>query len=106
MHNILEYLEMHSNDVENRSIFGDKNGVLTYESMCFLSQKIGSAIAKSGKIHRPVAVYLDKSIDGLACFFGTIYSGNFYVPIDREMPLERIKNIFQVLKPIAVISDK
>jgi D-alanine--poly(phosphoribitol) ligase subunit 1 len=106
MHNILEYLEMHSNDVENRSIFGDKNGVLTYESMCFLSQKIGSAIAKSGKIHRPVAVYLDKSIDGLACFFGTIYSGNFYVPIDREMPLERIKNIFQVLKPIAVISDR
>lgn len=106
MHNILEYLEMHSDNYENKSIFGDKNSALTYKNMCLLSKKIGSAIGKSGKEHRPVAIYLDKSIDELACFFGTIYSGNFYVPIDREMPLERIKNIFQILKPITIISDK
>ena len=106
MHNILEYLEMHSNNQKNTSKFEDNDNVITYKTMILSAKKIGSVISKLGEIRRPIAIYLDKSVDELACFFGVIYSGNFYVPIDPELPLQRIKIIFEVLKPICVIADR
>ncbi len=105
MYNVLEYLEKYSANQEGNSIFEDKDSTLSYKSMTILAKKIGTALSRWGG-RKPIAIFLDKSVDELACFFGVIYSGNFYVPIDYEMPLERIKLIFQVLKPAVVVSDK
>ncbi|MCI8830501.1 MAG: D-alanine--poly(phosphoribitol) ligase [Lachnospiraceae bacterium] len=106
MPNILEYLEIHSNNKKNKSRFEDKDNVMNYQSMTLSAKKIGSAISKYGFARNPIAIYLDKSVDELACFFGVIYSGNFYVPIDPELPLQRIKTIFEVLKPVGVITKE
>ena len=35
-----------------------------------------------------------------------VYSGNFYVPVDAQTPIERLKNICRTLDPIAVIVDE
>lgn len=104
MRNVLEYLEMHSNNNKNKSRFEDKDNVMDYRSMTLYAKKIGSVLSQNGSARRPVAIYLDKSVDELACFFGVIYSGNFYVPIDSELPLQRIKTIFEDLKPVAIIA--
>lgn len=42
----------------------------------------------------------------IAAFWGVVYSGCFYVPIDEEMPAFRISLIFQNLKPRVVICDE
>ena len=104
MRNVLEYLEKHSENSKNKSRFEDDVNEITYKAMTLSAKKIGSAISRWGKERKPIAVYLDKSIEELACFFGVIYSGNFYVPIDSGLPLQRIKTIFEVLNPVGVIA--
>ena len=60
-------------------------------------------MAESGAKGRPVAVVIEKSAAAMAAFMGCIYSGNFYVPIDVDMPKQRIDLILMTLAPMAVI---
>ena len=39
-------------------------------------------------------------------FLGVVYAGDYYVPIDEEMPVHRIELIFRNLSPEAVICDE
>ena len=55
---------------------------------------------------RPIVIYLKKSAKMLISFAATAYSGNFYSPIDTDMPESRIRKIIEVLQPEAVITDR
>ena len=48
---------------------------------------------------------MKKHPKAIAAFFGCVYGGNYYVPIDEEMPRFRIDLIFDNLKPKAMICD-
>ena len=54
----------------------------------------------------PVVVFMSKSAREVAAFFGCIYAGCSYVPIDPEMPRFRTELIFKNLAPRAVICEK
>lgn len=41
----------------------------------------------------------------VAAFFGTIFEGNYYVPIDAEMPESRINLILENVKAKLMICD-
>ena len=36
---------------------------------------------------------------------GVLYSGNFYVVLDTQMPDERVHRIFETLQPAAILTD-
>lgn len=105
MKNILEFLEQNSVLLKDKTAFKDVRNSLTYGQLLRSSQSVGTALASLGTKNRPVAIYLDKSINVLTAMFGIVYSGNFYVVIDSEMPLSRINAIFETLKPVAVVTD-
>ncbi len=63
-------------------------------------------MCKYEKMRQPVAVFMDNSVEAWEAMMGVVYSGNFYVVIDALMPIERIKNIFTTLRPVAVIVDE
>ena len=48
---------------------------------------------------------MDKSPQVIAAFFGCVFSRNFYVPLDTDMPDVRIRLIVENLKPAAVITN-
>ena len=54
--------------------------------------------------NRPVAVFLDKSIESVYSDLGIIYSGNFYMNLDIKTPAERIRNILKLVEPRFIIS--
>lgn len=54
----------------------------------------------------PVCFYLDKSAACLTVMLGIAYSGNFYTPLDTQMPVERIKKILQTLENPLLITDR
>lgn len=54
----------------------------------------------------PVAIYMEKTVDMLTAFFAVSYSGNFYSPIDVEMPDARVSKIFEYLRPKLIITRK
>ena len=79
---------------------------MTYSEFLNTAKAIGTDIAKSGVFKKPIAVIAERSVKNLAAMFGVLYSGNFYTVIDSEMPPERVKAIFDTLKPAAVVVTK
>lgn len=105
MKNILELLEMNAEKFGNKTAYKDVEKALTYSELLQKSKGVGSALKNLGTKNRSVAIYLDKGVNVLTAMFGIVYSGNFYVVIDSEMPAPRINAIFETLKPVAVVTD-
>ena len=105
--NVLEYLEEAEAAVPDKIVFADNKTAFTYAEFAAAARRAGSALAHVlGGRRRPVAVLTDRSVRPLIGFFGTVYSGNFYVPVDRKMPLERIRLILQTLGAEALIAEE
>lgn len=113
MKNILEFLEQSESRFPDKTAIADETRQLTYHNLLILSQQIGTSLVdlmrqkQDDRIvnKRPVAVLLDKSAYSLAAFMGVVYSGNFYVVLDAEMPVERMQVILKTLSPAAILTD-
>lgn len=106
MKNILELLENSANKYPDKAAFCESDREISYKELQTVSQKIGTALCSLKCKNKPIAIYLDKGINTIEAMAGTVYSGNFYVIIDCEMPTDRIQKIFNTLSPVAVITEK
>jgi len=130
--NVLQYLEETAQRLPDKKAFVDETGAYSYKEMMDIGRSIGTRIAgadgdcnpangyseadgnsnlangysEGGMRNCPVVVYLDKGIRVLASFMGILYSGNFYSPIDTDMPVERAKIILSVATPRVIITDE
>ena len=79
----------------------------TYKEYHDKAVGIADAIIASGMGRKkPIVVYLNKSIKVMASFMGVAYTGNFYSPIDVDMPAQRVNRILEVLQPEMVITTR
>jgi D-alanine--poly(phosphoribitol) ligase subunit 1 len=103
--NVLDYLEEAVKKYPNKVVFADLEKQITYGELIKQARAIGSCLAAEMKAQtkKPVAVLIDRSITSLIAFMGVVFSGNFYVPIDGQMPKNRIELIFKTLQPQVVI---
>jgi len=106
MKNILEYIEVSAKKYPDKNAFVDIDSSITYSELLHIAQNIGTALSIIGTKNRPIAVYMDKSVNTLPSIFGVTYSGNFYIVVDSEMPVERIDKIFSTLSPVAILTDE
>ena len=58
-----------------------------------------------GVRNKAIAVLLDKKPESVAAYMGVVYSGNFYVVLDAEMPKQRAESILAALRPAAILTD-
>ena len=54
--------------------------------------------------NKPIGVFLDKSVESVYADLGILYAGDFYMNLDIKTPAERIRNILQLVEPVAIIS--
>ncbi len=104
--NILEYLEKTVARVPDKTAYADDRTALTFRQVFERSRSIGSFLHSRGICREPVAVFMKKSPDTVAAFYGTVYGGDFYVPLDEEMPVYRMKLILENTGSRAVICDE
>ncbi|MEA4890406.1 MAG: AMP-binding protein [Clostridiaceae bacterium] len=104
--NILEYLENTILRVPDKVAFSNGKDSLTFKDVYDAGRSIGSFMADAGIYKQPVVVFMNKHPRTIAAFLGVVYGGDFYVPIDEEMPMFRIELIFKNLNPGAVICDE
>ncbi len=104
--NILQYLEQTATRFPDKVSFANEETGLTFRELHSKARSIGSFLVKEGFCNQPVVVLMKKHPKMLAAFFGVVYAGNSYVPLDDEMPRHRIELIFQTLKPQALICDE
>lgn len=106
MRNVLNYLETSALSYPKKVAVQDKDGFITYEDLVDKAKKIGTFISELKCRKRPVVVLIDRNYQSVVMFMGIVYSGNFYVPVDYNLPLKRINSIIETLNPVAVLSLK
>jgi amino acid adenylation domain-containing protein len=104
--NVLEYLEGSARRVPDKVAFADVHTQLTFRQVYERSRGIGSRLLALGAAREPVIVYMGKSPDTLAAFWGVIYAGCYYVPIDEEMPRRRMELILENTQAKYLIYDE
>lgn len=105
--NVFEWLEDTARRIPDHTALVDESGSYTYAQYYLKSLGIADAIVKFGiGTKKPVVVFLEKSAKVLISFMGIAASGNFYSPIDTEMPAPRVNKILEVLSPELVITTK
>ena len=103
MKNVLEYLEASALRVPEKIAYSDENESITFAALYDRARAIGSALAHRFGQNRPIGVAVGRHIGTLCAFFGVLYSGNYYVPLDPEMPSARLCGILSRLDPCAVL---
>lgn len=102
--NVLEYLEDSCKKNPNKTALIDLEGTLTYEEVEQGAKAVGTGICRMlPKMRQPVMVFSDRDKACLVSFLGVVYSGNFYVPVDINMPKARIRLFFETLQPEILI---
>lgn len=104
--NVLEYLEQTVGRLPDKTAYANEETGITFGQVYDQSRAIGTYLSCNGYTKEPIVVFMGKHPRTIVTFYGVIYSGNYYVPIDEEMPRHRIELIFQSLKPRAVICDE
>ena len=104
--NVLEYLEQTVVRVPDKLAFSDGTEGLTFQQVYDHSRAIGSLLAERGYYNEPVVVFMRKHPKCVPAFFGCVYGGCYYVPIDEEMPRFRIELIFDNLRPRVMLCDQ
>ncbi len=72
------------------------------------AEKLGAFLhnVTKGCINTPIAVFMPKEINAVVSDLGIMYSSNPFMNLDVKTPKERIMNIFDLVKPVAVITNK
>lgn len=104
--NILNYLFRTAERVPDKTAFSDGTRALTFRQLLEASRSVGSFLCGRGIWKRPVVIFMRRSPEEVAAFLGTIAGGDFYVPVDEEMPSGRIQMILDNVKPPLVICDE
>lgn len=68
---------------------------LTFGEVYAQSRSVGSFLHQCGVYREPVIIFMEKRPKTIAAFFGVIFGGNYYIPIDVEMPENRIRLILE-----------
>lgn len=102
---VLDYLNEIVGKKPDKLAFADDAEQLTFRQVYEQSRGIGTWLHRKGIYKKPVVVFMNKHPKEVAAFFGVITGGNFYVPIDEEMPQSRIELILQNVQSPLIICD-
>lgn len=96
MQNVLEYLEHTAAVCGERTAVEDVEGSCTFRELYDRARCIGSRLAEETEPRMPVAVYMEKGVDALTAFMGSIYAGCFYIFLNTEHPDARLRDILEI----------
>ena len=104
--NVLNYLNEIVKKCPDKIAYSDGTVNLSFQETYDAATAIGTFLAKKNVVKKPVVIFMQKSPMEIAAFFGCVYAGCYYVPIDEEMPEERIKLILENVKSPVMICDE
>lgn len=105
MKNVLEYLENTAEKFPDKTAVDDGSRQFTYQELLNRARRFGLSFLDRTAPGKPIAILREKSSEVLAAMFGVVYAGCFYVMIDPEQPLERLKDILSVLETDLVLTE-
>lgn len=107
INSVVRYLQDSVECFPDKVAFSDKEKSLSFFELDRKARSLACEINKklNGTTKQPIGVYLPKNVDSIVAFLATVYSGNFYTPLDIFMPIERLEKITNTLKPSLIITN-
>lgn len=102
---VLNYLYQIVTERPDKEAYSDGTETLTFRQVYDRCRSIGSYLHIKGIYKKPVVIFMQRSPREVTAFFGTVAGGDFYVPIDEEMPAGRIQLILDNVQSPLVICD-
>ncbi len=103
--NILNYLSDKVQRFPDKVALAARDYKYTFSELSDLSSRLG-AVIRTYSQSDAVAVFVSRDIDTAVYFLACVYAGCFYVPVDPDMPTEKICSILTDCKPSVVLGDK
>lgn len=105
---LLDYFECTINSRSDSIAVRHNDNEISFSELKQQSQKVGSLLMEitGAAVNTPIAVFLPKEINAVIADIGIMYSSNPFMNLDVKTPHERIMNIFDLVKPAAVITSR
>lgn len=106
MKSFLSYLNATADRLPDKLAFSDGDSGLTFAELRRAAANVGACLKNSGAKAEPVGVLMERGAQEIAAFLGVMEAGCFYVPLDEQMPKERLDRIVRTLSPRFIIADR
>ena len=102
----VDYLKITEQKFPQKLAYVDEKRGIDFSTLKNEALHVAMAICSADVKKKPIAIFLDKSVEMIVSFIGVTYSGNFYSPLDTQMPIQRIEKIVDTLQPALFITDQ
>ncbi len=102
--NVIQYLERSAERYPGKVAFADLESSYTYSELLENARRIGSFLAERIEPGQAVPVYMEKGVEAVAAFMGIVYAGGFYVMLDVQQPVQRLRQILTTLDAAFIIT--
>jgi len=93
MENVLEYLERAAMLYPEKTAVADRNVRLTFRQLRACARTLASAPELQSRTDCAIGVFTSREASTMILFFAAVYSGNYYVPIDPQLPAAKMQSI-------------
>ena len=104
MDNILEYLEHSAAVFPDKTALSINNESVSFAELVSKSKSLASSIVKINQ-GRGIPVLVNRGINAVIMFMAAVYSGSFYIPLDPEMPIEKLQFVINEAAPAVILGE-
>lgn len=105
MNNLFEYLEETVKRVPDKCAFANEKEEYSFLQTYRMARAAASVLCRFSCHKKPIVVFMRKHPKNIIAFLSVLASGNFYVPIDEDMPMARIELILENIQANIIICD-
>ena len=98
LRNVIEYLETNAEFIPDKIAVAYRDDRYSFRELMLTARCLASSIP-TGMKNQPVGVFTDRSADAVMLCLAVLYSGNYYIPIDPELPAKKLQAILDDAKP-------
>jgi len=103
--NVVSWLFESAEKYGDKIAYADQSEQITYSELLHETTALGNVLSqKLNTTRTPIVVLVDRSVTSVVNMLSVVLSKNFYVPLDSEMPMERLTSLIGQIKPAAVLS--
>ena len=106
MKSFLSYLNATADRLPDKLAFSDGEYGLTFSELRQAAANVGACLRSKGAKAEPVGVLMERGARTVAAFLGVMEASCFYVPLDEQMPRERLDRIVRTLSPRFILTDE
>ena len=105
MNNVLDYLNAVTVRSPDRVAVADREQCYTFRELSQSARHLAAAIPAELS-NQPVCVLTDRSADAVMLCLAVLYSGNYYIPVDPELPAEKMQAILDDACPRVMLGSE